>query len=103
MPPDGYQDLTQSEVNRMCEENLEELRQMHIERNQSYQWRPVEYFCNPKLGGCGKVGFVEIPHTDYEIGVIYELPGFGVLAVFEDHAERFPECECPRLEYQKWK
>jgi acetone carboxylase gamma subunit len=96
---DGFEYMTPEQISRMCNENLEELRQMHIERNQSWQWRPVEYVCK----SCGNVGCVEVPHVSYELGVMDELPGFGVLAVFEDHAERFPECECPRLEYQKWK
>jgi hypothetical protein len=96
---DGFEYMTPEQISRMCNDNLEELRQMHIDRNQSYQWRPVEYVCK----SCGKVGCVEVPHVSYEIGVMMQLPGFTALAVIEDHSELHPECEHVRIDYQAWK
>jgi hypothetical protein len=96
---DDFQGMTPEQLSRMCNDNLEELRQMHIERNQSYQWRPVEYVCKT----CGNIGCVEVPHVSYEIGVMMQLPGFTALAVIEDHAEKHPECEHVRIDYQAWK
>ncbi len=98
MPPDGYENLTPAQVNRMCEENLEELRELKIERNQKYQWRPIRYECKT----CQNVGWVEVPHVTYELGVMTPLPGVTAASMIDDHNEMRPECEDPRIEFKRW-
>jgi hypothetical protein len=82
----------------MYSDNLQELIDLRMERNQSYQWRPVVWSCTT----CGNGGCVEVPHVSYEIGVMMALPGATAVATVEDHAERFPECENVRIEFKRW-
>lgn len=98
MTPDGFHDLTQAEVHRMCEQNMEELAELRRERNQSYQWRPVEWVCKC----CGNGGCVEVPHVSYPLTGMIALPGASAIATVEDHAEKYPECESPRIEFRAW-
>jgi hypothetical protein len=95
---EDFQGMTPEQLSRMCNDNLEELVDLRRERNQSYQWRPVVWFCTT----CGNGGCVEVPHVSYEIGVMMALPGATAVATVEDHAERFPECENVRIEFKRW-
>lgn len=100
MRPDGYQDLTQEQFYKLCEENLAELRELRIQKaNQVYQWRPVEYECK----ACGNSGCVEAPHYLWAIGVLEPVPGLTEQAVADDHSEKCPECERMRIEFERWR